>query len=558
MLEMIGWRVRATLARDRVIGFDGEHLARNIQIRACVPGYTCRLDLEFEDGRKNILDLEAGGGVLSAVLRREHVARPGRIRAQVRGTKGELVVKSNVFGLEVQESVDAADAFEPLMPGEFEQLETRVAQAVARAEGIAVRMPVAKGGTWWVYDAESGRYRDTGEKCSGETGPQGPPGQNAAALTYDQLTDAQKAALVGPKGEKGDKGDTGARGPVGATGAKGEKGDTGAQGPRGERGEKGLDAAPITYENLTDAQKAALVGPKGDKGDRGPQGPAGQNGTAMTFDQLTAAQKAALTGPKGDKGDKGDTGARGATGATGAQGPKGETGAQGPKGDKGDTGATGPQGPKGDTPSSMPASGITGTLPVSHGGTGGTTAGAALYALVNGASALAASGIAVGDFFALGDASAGTGKKITFANLKSALGGSGSGGVVVGTYVGSASAPAATDSLQSMRSVSRGSAPSFVMVGKLGAGVPWLSYYDTEETGGGEDVTQVYAGFAAPGIPLKGWHGTAGGSHCEILTVTSSGFSVRNARLKTTGSNGERGQYYLNESSATYFYLAAK
>ena len=85
MLEMNNWVVRVPLARDREIGFTGEHLARRIAIRADVPGWNCKLDLEFEDGRRNILDLADEGGVLAAVLRREYIPCAGEVRAQVRG-----------------------------------------------------------------------------------------------------------------------------------------------------------------------------------------------------------------------------------------------------------------------------------------------------------------------------------------------------------------------------------------------------------------------------------------------------------------------------------------
>ena len=57
------------------------------------------------------------------------------------------------------------------------------------------------------------------------------------------------------------------------------------------------------------------------------------------------------------------------------------------------------------------------TVPLTKGGTGQTTAAKALYALINGSSALAYSGAAAGDFLALLDASAATGKKISLENL---------------------------------------------------------------------------------------------------------------------------------------------
>ena len=79
MLEMDHWVVRVPLARDREIGFTGEHLARRIAIRADVPGWDCKLDLEFENGQKNILALVDEGGVLVAELRREYVPCAGQV-----------------------------------------------------------------------------------------------------------------------------------------------------------------------------------------------------------------------------------------------------------------------------------------------------------------------------------------------------------------------------------------------------------------------------------------------------------------------------------------------
>lgn len=65
-----------------------------------------------------------------------------------------------------------------------------------------------------------------------------------------------------------------------------------------------------------------------------------------------------------------------------------------------------------------------GTLPIAQGGTGKTTAPLGLYALINGSTALASTGLATGDFIPIGDVSATTGKKVTLANLATYLGNS--------------------------------------------------------------------------------------------------------------------------------------
>jgi len=178
---------------------------------------------------------------------------------------------------------------------------------------------------------------------------------------------------------------------------------TGIQGPKGD---------PFTYEDFTPEQLAALKGEKGDKGDKGetgaigPQGPAGPKGDPFTYEDFTSEQLTFLKGEKGDKGDKGETG------------PKGDTG------------------PAGTAPTSFPASSLTGVVSLSNGGTGETTAAAALWALINGADEISASSVTpIGDFpyftddFLRGDDYIVVGKtgeargcKITAAELKTALG----------------------------------------------------------------------------------------------------------------------------------------
>lgn len=272
----------------------------------------------------------------------------------------------------------------------------------------------------------------------------------------------------------------------------------------------------------------------------------------MTYEGLTAEQKAALAGPKGDKGDPGEQG---------AQGPAGPQGPPGEKGEKGDPGVQGPQGPqgeKGDTPTSMDASAITGTLPIANGGTGKTTAAAALYALVNGATALTASGIATGDYLAVGDVSATTGKKITLANLKAALGVDSSGGVVAGTYTGNQAKPSSsTNTAQTAQSIALGFQPTVVLVGKINEVPPW--YYDAYEKQSTGALLEDWTMYAAYGYPLKGNQGADGGSTVVVLQVTTTGFTVRNARSTDSNSaNPYSEYYYLNESGSTYFYLAVK
>ena len=91
----------------------------------------------------------------------------------------------------------------------------------------------------------------------------------AAKLADDAASDVQKkldnGEFVGAQGPRGEKGDTGERGPQGETGA------TGPQGPKGKDGE-------VTFESLTDEQKASLRGEPGEKGEPGAKGEKGEKG----------------------------------------------------------------------------------------------------------------------------------------------------------------------------------------------------------------------------------------------------------------------------------------
>ena len=80
------------------------------------------------------------------------------------------------------------------------------------------------------------------------------------------------------------------------------------------KGDKGDKGDPLTWNDLTEEQKAEIKGEKGDKGDKG------DIGEPLTWNDLTEEQKAEIKGEKGDKGDKGN---------------------KGDKGDKGDRGDTG-------------------------------------------------------------------------------------------------------------------------------------------------------------------------------------------------------------------------
>ena len=86
-----------------------------------------------------------------------------------------------------------------------------------------------------------------------------------------------------------------------------------------------------------------LTGPQGERGIPGIQGPPGRDGV-VTFENLSQAQRASL---KGDRGEQGPPGPPGPRGADGQPGQRGADGARGATGERGPVGPTGPKGADG-------------------------------------------------------------------------------------------------------------------------------------------------------------------------------------------------------------------
>ena len=159
--------------------------------------------------------------------------------------------------------------------------------------------------------------------------------------------------LPGKDGKDGLPGEKGEQGPKGEDGYTPIKGIDYFDGKDGQDGKDGIDGkdgyTPIKGIDYFDGEP----GPKGDQGPIGPQGPKGADGT-MTFEDLTEEQKASLKGDKGDTGEPGPEGPQGPQGIQGESGPKGDPGEQGPigpegpQGDRGEPGPEGPQGSKGE------------------------------------------------------------------------------------------------------------------------------------------------------------------------------------------------------------------
>lgn len=150
-----------------------------------------------------------------------------------------------------------------------------------------------------------------GEK--GEIGPQGQKGEKGEAFKYSDFTSEQLNSLRGSQG------------PVGPSGKDGEDGKDGVSVTSivtgGISQEDGFTVTPITFAKSDGSEIIVELKAKdGINGKDGADGKDGVDGT-VSFDNLTEEQKASLKGEKGDKGDTGEIGATGPQGDTGPAGP---------------------------------------------------------------------------------------------------------------------------------------------------------------------------------------------------------------------------------------------
>lgn len=202
--------------------------------------------------------------------------------------------------------------------------------------------------------------------------------------------------VVEPRNIRGPQGVAGVQGPKGDQGIQGSQGIQGVQGVKGDKGEKGDSGSDFkvlgSYATLAELITAH---PTGNVGDAYMVGNIGSN-TIYLWSVTQWIDIGPLQGPQGPQGEQGVQGVQGEQGIQGPQGEQGIQGLQGNKGDKGDQGnPTTVNGKMGATITltaadvgaaptvhTHSAADITsGTLPITRGGTGGTTATAARTAL---------------------------------------------------------------------------------------------------------------------------------------------------------------------------------
>lgn len=168
--------------------------------------------------------------ILTWTITEDFTAVSGQLLPEIVGQKDDtVVIKYEMTPMIVRNSIleqynGGIDAIDKAL--------REMQSILAQAEQLIAKAPIIKGGTWWLYDAATGDYTDSGYPAQGEKGDKGETGEKG---------EPGKQGKTGAKGEKGDKGDTGA---AGAKGDQGEPGAPGAKGERGEKGEKGDAGTP--------------------------------------------------------------------------------------------------------------------------------------------------------------------------------------------------------------------------------------------------------------------------------------------------------------------------
>lgn len=148
--------------------------------------------------------------ILTWTITEDFTAVSGQLLPEIVGQKDDtVVIKYEMTPMVVRNSIleqyhGGIDAIDKAL--------REMQSILAQAEQLIAKAPIIKDSTWWLYDAATGDYTDSGYPAQGEKGDQGEPGTPGAK---------------GERGEKGEKGDTGAAGKDGMNGTDGRDGANG-------------------------------------------------------------------------------------------------------------------------------------------------------------------------------------------------------------------------------------------------------------------------------------------------------------------------------------------
>lgn len=148
--------------------------------------------------------------ILTWVVTEDFTATSGQLLPEIVGQQDDtVVIKYEMTPMVVRNSIleqyhGGIDAIDKAL--------REMQSILAQTEQLIAKMPIIKNGTWWLYNAATGDYVDSGYPAQGDKGDTG---------------------AAGAKGEKGDQGEPGTPGKDGVNGKDGTNGADGKNGTDG-------------------------------------------------------------------------------------------------------------------------------------------------------------------------------------------------------------------------------------------------------------------------------------------------------------------------------------
>ena len=114
--------------------------------------------------------------ILTWAITEDFTAVPGQLLPEIVGQQDDtVVIKYEMTPMVVRNSIleqykGGIDAIDKAL--------REMQSILAQAEQLIAKMPIIKNGTWWIYDATTGNYQDSGQSAKGDNGTPGKDGIN--------------------------------------------------------------------------------------------------------------------------------------------------------------------------------------------------------------------------------------------------------------------------------------------------------------------------------------------------------------------------------------------
>ena len=143
-----------------------DNLTRRLEVSGDIPeGWSWAALLSIGDNL-NIISLQYGEPGLYVDLTADMIPYAGKYNLQLKATQGEKARHTNIVQFTVNESM-SGDVQWPELPSAFSQAVEQAQEAANTAKEAALQYPKIIDGYWWVYDANSGKFVNSGIYAGG-------------------------------------------------------------------------------------------------------------------------------------------------------------------------------------------------------------------------------------------------------------------------------------------------------------------------------------------------------------------------------------------------------